>query len=223
MADAILATRRVTGLAGLTVALLFSVGNALWAFDQPQAGAPSREIVAFYTDASARIIVGASLSLLAAVLFVFFASGLRAILREHEGDDQFATAAFGGALLVVAAGLGAETITMVGALRADGGQLTPELGRALFEISYVLGYNGAGLGICVLVSAAAAVALRVPAFLPAGSGSCRGAQRGLTFRARTLSRAGTAPRRQKPHVRTATADGRSWTRTRDLFLIREAL
>jgi hypothetical protein len=166
MADEILATRRVTGLAGLTVALLFSVGNALWAFDQPEAGAPSREIVAFYTDASARIIVGASLSLLAAVLFVFFASGLRAILREHEGDDQFATAAFGGALLVVAAGLGAETINMVGALRADGGQLTPELGRALFEISYVLGYNGAGLGICVLVSAAAAVALRVPAFLP---------------------------------------------------------
>ena len=166
MADQMLTTRRVTGLAGLAVAVLFSVGNALWAFDQPEAGAPSREIVAFYTDTSARIIVGASLSLLAAALFVVFASGLRAILRGHEGDDQFATAAFGGALLVVAAGLGAETINMVGALRADGGELTPELGRALFEISYVLGYNGAGLGICVLVSAAAAVALRVPTFLP---------------------------------------------------------
>ena len=166
MADQVLTTRRVTGLAGLAVAVLFSVGNALWAFDQPEAGASSREIVAFYTDTSARIIVGASLSLLAAALFVLFASGLRAILREHEGDDQFATAAFGGALLVVAAGLGAETINMAGALRADGGDLTPELGRALFEISYVLGYNGAGLGICVLVSAAAAVALRVPGFLP---------------------------------------------------------
>jgi hypothetical protein len=166
MADQVLTTRRVTGLSGLAAAVLFSVGNALWAFDQPDAGAPSREIVAFCTDTSARIVIGASLSLLAAALFVLFASGLRAILREHEGDDQFATAAFGGALLVVAAGLGAETINIVGALRADGGELTPELGRALFEISYVLGYNGAGLGICVLVSAAAVVALRVPAFLP---------------------------------------------------------
>jgi hypothetical protein len=166
MVDQSFTTRRVTGLARLGVAVLFSVGNALWAFDQPDAGASAREIVAFYTDASPRIIVGASLSLLAAVLFVLFASGVRAILRKHEGDDVFATAAFGGALLVVAAGLGAETINMVGAARADDGQLTPELGRALFEISYVLGYNGAGLGICVLVSATAAVALRVPAFLP---------------------------------------------------------
>ena len=77
MADQVLTTRRVTGLAGLAVAVLFSVGNALWAFDQPEAGASSREIVAFYTDTSARIIVGASLSLLAAALFVAFcASGL---------------------------------------------------------------------------------------------------------------------------------------------------
>jgi hypothetical protein len=55
---------------------------------------------------------------------------------------------------------------MVGALRADDGQLTPELGRALFEISYVLGYNGAGVGIGILVLAIAAVALRVRAFMP---------------------------------------------------------
>ena len=74
--------------------------------------------------------------------------------------------AFGGALLTVAAGLGAETINMVGALRADDGQLTPGLGRALFEISYVLGYNGAGVGIGILVLAIAAVALRARALMP---------------------------------------------------------
>ncbi len=57
------------------------------------------------------------------------------------------------------AGLGAETLNMVGAWRADDGQLTPELGRALFEISYVFGYNGAGVGIGILLLAIAAVAL----------------------------------------------------------------
>jgi hypothetical protein len=60
----------------------------------------------------------------------------------------------------------AETINMVGALRADDGQLTPELGRALFEISYVLGYNGAGVGIGIFVLAIATVALRARALLP---------------------------------------------------------
>jgi hypothetical protein len=148
------------------VAVLFGGGSALWAFDQPDAGAPAAEIVAFYTDTSAEIIVGASLSLLAIALFVLFASGVRAILREHEGDDLLATAAFGGALLAMAAGLGAETINMVGALRAEDGTLTPELGRSLFEISYILGFNAAGAGIGILLLAIAAVALRARAAMP---------------------------------------------------------
>jgi hypothetical protein len=166
MSDQRLFTRRVTGLTGLGVAVLFGVGNALWVFEQPDAGASTREIVAFYTDTSTWIIVGGSLSLFASALLIFFASGVRAILREHEGDDLLATAAFGGALLLVAAGLGAETLNMVGAWRADDGQLTPELGRSLFEISYVLGYNGAGVGIGILVLAIAAVALRARALMP---------------------------------------------------------
>lgn len=164
--DERLATRRVTGLAGLGVAVLFGVGNALWAFEQPEAGAPVSEVVAFYTDNSTGIVVGGSLSLLASALFVLFASGVRAILREHEGDDLFATTAFGGALLLVAAGLGAETLNMVGAWRAAEGQLAPELGQALFEISYVLGYNGAGVGAGILLLATAAVALRARALMP---------------------------------------------------------
>lgn len=164
--DQRLTTRRVTGLAGLGVAVLFGVGNALWAFDQPTPGASARTIVSFYTDTSARIIAGASLSLVAGALLVLFASGVRAILVEFEGTDLFATTAFGGVLLLAAAGLGAETINMVGALRANDGQLTPELARALFEVSYVLGFNAAGVGIGILLLAVAAVALRTHALLP---------------------------------------------------------
>jgi hypothetical protein len=161
-----LGTRRLTGLAGLAVAVLFGAGNALWVFDQPRAGASAQNVLAFYAGASTRIIVGASLSLLAVALFVLFASGVRAILAEIEGDDLLATTAFGGALLLLAAGIGAETINMVGALRAEHGQLTPGLGSALFEISYVLGYNAAGVGIGILLLAVAAVALRTRALMP---------------------------------------------------------
>jgi hypothetical protein len=160
------ATHRLTGLAGLAVVVLFGAGNALWIFDQPDAGASAQRVLTFYAGASTRIIVGASLSLLAVALLVLFASGVRAILAEIDGDDLFATTAFGGALLLLGAGIGAETINMVGALRAEGGQLTPELGRALFEISYILGYNAAGVGIGILLLAIATVALRARALMP---------------------------------------------------------
>lgn len=169
MADQRFDDRGITGLAGLATALLFGAGNALWAFDQPTGGASAHEVVAFYEHDSGWIIAGASLSLLASGLFVLFASGVKEILREHDGGELFASAAFGGALLLVAAGLGAETINMIGALRASDDSLTPELARSVFEISYILGYNGAGVGIGILLGATAAVALRRRALLPAWS------------------------------------------------------
>jgi len=156
----------MTGAVGLAVAVLFGAGNVLWALDQPEAGASAHQIVSFYMSASDRIIAGASISLLAGALLVFFASGVRALLRDHAPDDLLPSAAFGGLLLVVATGLGAETINMAGALRARHGQLTPELGRALFETSYVLGYNAAGVGIAVLLGAIVGVAWCSPALLP---------------------------------------------------------
>lgn len=164
--DQLAQTRRATGFAGIAAAVLFGTGSALWGFEQPASGASVEEIVRFYTEASGRIVVGASLSLLAIAAMVVFASGARTILRDAEGDDLLANTAFGGALIMAAVGLGAETINMVGALRADDDQLTGELARAVFEISYVLGYNAAGVGAGIFALATAAVALRTGALLP---------------------------------------------------------
>ena len=166
MANRRIAGRQMTGVAGLAAVILFGTGNALWAFEQPGAGAPARVIVAFYTSTSGRIVAGASLSLIGAAMFVLFASGAHTILREHDDDDLLAGTAFGGALLVAATGLGAETINMAGAVRAGDGQLTRGLAQALFEISYALGYNAAGVGIGILIGATAAIALRARAILP---------------------------------------------------------
>src|SRR6202041_1746556 len=94
-------TRRTTGVMGLAVAVLFAGGNALWALEQPEAGASAHQIVSFYQSASDRIIAGASISLLAGALLVFFASGVRTLLRDHAPDDLLPSAAFGGLLLVV--------------------------------------------------------------------------------------------------------------------------
>jgi hypothetical protein len=78
-----------TGLAGLGVAVLFGLGNALSAFDQPGGGASAEDVIAFYADTSTEIVVGDSLSLFATALFILFyvlvyngAGGLRSLARR---------------------------------------------------------------------------------------------------------------------------------------------
>ena len=158
--------RRCAGVSAITGALLFATGSALWALDWPEAGAPAAEVAHFYRDTADRIVVGASLSLLAIAAFVLFAAAFRRVLTEAEGDDLLATAAFGGALLAMAAGLGAETINMVGALRAHDGQLSGTLAQSLWEIARVLGSTAGGVGIGVFALATAAAALRTGLVLP---------------------------------------------------------
>jgi len=158
--------RRCAALSGIAVAVLFATGNALWALGWPAAGAPAAEIADFYRDASGRVVVGASLSLVAIAAFVLFAAALRRVLTEAEGDDLLATTAFGGALLGMAAGFGAETINMVGALRARDGELSDALAQSLWEIARVLGSTAGAVGLGVFALATAAVALRTGLVLP---------------------------------------------------------
>ena len=159
-------TQRQVGWSGLAVGALFGVGNAVWTPGMPRPGAPAEEIVRFYRATSGRIVAGASMSLLAIALFVFFASGLRRRVAEAEGGDVLATTAFGGALLGTGAGLGAETINLVGALRARDDELSDSLAQAVYEISQVLGFNAAGVGVGTFAVSVAAASLRSGAILP---------------------------------------------------------
>jgi hypothetical protein len=157
---------RYAGLSGIAVVLLFGAGSAIWGLDMPEDGTPVAEVVDFYRDTSDRIVVGASLSLLGIAAFVPFAAAVRRVLADAEGDDVLATTAFGGALLGMAAGLGAETINMVAALRARDGELSDALAQSLFETSQILGSTATGVGLGVFALATAAVALRTSLILP---------------------------------------------------------
>jgi hypothetical protein len=154
------------GASGVATALIFAIANALWAFDQPSFGASAPELIDFYGDLSGQIVAGALLSLISIAAFVVFASALREILIQLEGDAILANVAFGGALLAMAAGIGAETINMAAALRAGDGELTAPLAQTLFDTSYVLGYNAAGVGLGLVALATSAVALRARALMP---------------------------------------------------------
>ena len=159
-------THRWAGASAIATALLFALANALWAFQQPAQGASGPELVRFYEDLSTQIVVGGLLSLVAVALFVVLVSALRPVLIEVEGDELLANVAYGGALLGMAAGVGAESINMAAALRAGDGELTVPLAQALFDSSYVLGYNAAGVGLGLFALATGAAALRSGALLP---------------------------------------------------------
>jgi hypothetical protein len=156
-------------LSGVAFVLLFAIGSALWALEQPAIGADPGEIVDFYRGASTRILIGGSLSLVSIVLLVWFGSILRDALTEAESDHPtgLPLAAFGGILLVCAVGLGAETINMVGAVRseADGG-LGPGAAQTYLDVSSAFGYWAAGAALAVVAASTALVAIRTGRILP---------------------------------------------------------
>jgi hypothetical protein len=162
------AARRHAGLAGLAAALLFAVGNAIWALGMPEDGTPAPEVVEFYRDRADQIVIGGSISLLAIAAFVFFAAALRRVLIDAGDEDVLATASFGGAVLGMAAGLGAEAINLAAALRAQDDELGESLAQSLFEVSQILGSVASGLGLGLFALAAGAAALRSGPVLPRG-------------------------------------------------------
>jgi hypothetical protein len=158
--------RRLAGFSALGAALLFALGSAIWGLDMPDRGTPADELLAFYEDTADRIVIGASISLLAIALLLLTAAAIRRVLIEAEGDDVLATTAFAGAIVGVGAGLTAETVNMMGALRAQDGELSEELARSLFEIPQMMGSVGVGLGFGVFALATAAVAWRSGRVIP---------------------------------------------------------
>lgn len=158
--------QRWAGMSAIAGVVLFSAANALWAFEQPPAGASGPELLSFYGDLSERIVAGGLLSLVSVAIFVIFASAFRIVLIESEGDELLANVAFGGTILGAAAGVGAESINAAAAMRAGDGELTEPLALALFDTSYMLGSYAAGVGFGLLMLAVGWAALRNAALLP---------------------------------------------------------
>ena len=77
MRDRALDARRVAALSSLAFALLFGVGSGIWGLDMPSGGTPAAEVVDFYRETADRIVIGASLSLLA----------IAACSSEHQPRD----------------------------------------------------------------------------------------------------------------------------------------
>ena len=153
---------RYAPLSGLIAAVLFGAGSALWGFEQPAQDASSEEIVSFYEGTSTEILIGGTVSIVSFPFFVWFGAILRERLQAAEGGvgSGLPLVAFAGTVLIVAAGLGAETINMAGAMSADDGQLTADTAQVYFDVSWAFGAPAAGVAIAMTAAAVALVALR---------------------------------------------------------------
>lgn len=153
---------RYAPLSGLIAAVLFGVGSALWAFDQPAQNASSEEIVSFYEGSSTEVLIGGTMSIVSFLFLVWFGAILRERLQAAERGvgSGLPLVAFAGLVLAVAVGLGAETINMAGAMSADDGQLTADTAQVYFDVSWAFGAPAAGVAIATAALPVALVALR---------------------------------------------------------------
>lgn len=153
---------RFAPLSGLVTVGLFAAGNAIWGFEQPERDAGVAEIVSFYEDTSTQILIGGTLSILSLIFLVWFGAVLHQYLTAAEGSERsgLPLMALGGAALTAAVGLGAETINMAGAMRAEDGELTADTAQIYFDVSFAFGYPAAGIAMATLALPIAVVALR---------------------------------------------------------------
>jgi hypothetical protein len=153
---------RLAPLSGLVAAVLFGTGSAIWGFEQPARDAGTAEIVSFYENTSSEILIGGTMSIISLLFFLWFGAVLyeRLIAAEGSSRTPLPLMAFGGAVLIAAVGLGAETINMAGAARADDGQLTPGTAQIYFDVSCALGYTSAGVAVAAFAAPIGLVALR---------------------------------------------------------------
>jgi hypothetical protein len=158
--------RRHAAISGLAAVVLFTVGNLIWAIDMPEDGTAIAEVLEFYEERADRIVIGGSLSLLSIAAGVWFAGAFRQVMTDEGADEHLANVAFAGMLLGLASGLIAEGTNMVGGLRAQDNELTPELAQAVFEIPQMFGAPAGGVGFGVAAIAIAVAALRSRAVLP---------------------------------------------------------
>jgi hypothetical protein len=147
----------------LTIASFIIVGEQPDFIDEPDA------VAEFYADDPGKLIAGFYVDALGSVLLILFAGSVRSALRTAEGgEDRLAAVSFGGGVAAAVMFLVYDMLNLAGAFRADeDGAIDPAVAATLNDASsLVLGIGGA-MASAIFIGAAALVALRRRAVLPA--------------------------------------------------------
>jgi hypothetical protein len=125
--------------------------------DRPELDQPPVMILGYFSEQDT-VILGSFLLMLAAVLFLWFAGCLRAVLANAEGGNgRLSTIAFGGGVAAAGLMLVMPAVNVCGALSAD--FLSVRQAQTLYLLGDAFLYPAA-MAAAVMLAATAAVALR---------------------------------------------------------------
>jgi hypothetical protein len=146
----------------LTVAALIIIGEQPDFVDEPDA------VAEFYADDPGKLLGGFYVDALASLLVIWFAGSVRSALRVAEGGDgRLSAVSFGGGVAAAVLFLAYDAVNLAAAFRADeDGAIDPAVAASLNDVSGLMLAGGA-MASAVFIGAAALVALRRRAVLPA--------------------------------------------------------
>lgn len=122
---------RFLAVSGVVAAVLFVCGG--FHPDPPGISASAQSRVNWYTDHKSMMEIAAFAGAYFAVVFAFFATGLRRTLRSGEaGESTYSTAALAGGILVAAGSIFNSVVTLASVDAADKGN-----GAALTTFAYI--------------------------------------------------------------------------------------
>jgi hypothetical protein len=125
--------------------------------DRPELDQPPVMILSYFSEQNT-VILGSFLLMLAAMLFLWFAGCLRAVLASAEGGTgRLSTIAFGGGVALAGFMLAMPGVNLSGALSAD--YLSVRQAQTLYLLGDAFLYPAA-MAAAVMIAATAVVALR---------------------------------------------------------------
>lgn len=154
-------TRRWVGASATSYGVLFVLAATTAGGDVPGDNAPASDVIAFYADGGGELRVGAMAMVAAAVAIVFFASGLRVLLRggDETGRLLAASAMAGGVVFATGlASMASSALALVDA--AERGASTDTV--AALHLLDSNAYPPAVVGMAVMYLAAGLRILHAP-------------------------------------------------------------
>ena len=147
---------------GIISVVLLVIGFLIVMPTPPDIDAPADELSKYFVDHQDAVNTAMVLVSVSAFFFLWFLGSLTSALRVAAGGPRLPSIAFGGGLLAAAFFLVAITAVAVAAHRPD--EVSPELTRALNDVSLMVGVPAIA-GFAALFGATALVILR-SALLP---------------------------------------------------------